>query len=204
MMRNVSMKHLCTSVGCFFLLVAEASAVNAAAESGVLHGLFCDLTDGSKPYRKTDCVYRVYWSEKYSNLQLQERKKGSRENIWLCHQGWPIDDWPAGWRRSATGGTDYKVERDNSKLVYRVEKQIYVIWEASPLARYMLVISSGHRRFWCSETSKRHQWVDRQKCFIFIGKMTLDSFTSCFHKYLMHFYRRICGSSSFVLRERRF
>jgi len=27
--------------------------------------------------------------------------------------------------------------------------------------------------------------------------MTVDSFTSSFHKYLMHFYRRICESSSF-------
>jgi len=29
-----------------------------------------------------------------------------------------------------------------------------------------------------------------------MGKMTIDSFTSSFHKYPMHFYRRICGSSS--------
>jgi len=32
--------------------------------------------------------------------------------------------------------------------------------------------------------------------------MTIDSFTCSFHKYLMHFYRRPCGSSSFGSRPR--
>lgn len=76
MMRNISVKPLCTSVGCFFLLVAEASAVNAAAESGVLHGLFCDLTDGSKPYRKTDCVCIEFIDQK--NIATFNYRKGKK------------------------------------------------------------------------------------------------------------------------------
>jgi len=70
MSSSVNIKQLSVIIGCLFPVAA------CSFDYDILHGLFCDLSTGSKVYRKTDCLCIEFIDKK--NMATFNYRKGKK------------------------------------------------------------------------------------------------------------------------------